>query len=62
MSYTLLDCFPYAIDAVPLSAGASQATKVTANFYYSNTPLPTTTFKIILVNYYGITITGDTNL
>ena len=35
MSYTLLDCFPYAIDAVPLSAGASQATKVTANFYYS---------------------------
>ena len=35
MSYTLLDCFPYAIDAVPLSAGTSQATKVTANFYYS---------------------------
>ena len=35
MAYTLLDCFPYAIDAVPLSAGASQATKVTANFYYS---------------------------
>ena len=35
MSYTLLDCFPYAIDAVPLSAGASQSTKVTANFYYS---------------------------
>ena len=35
MAYTMLDCFPYAIDAVPLSAGASQATKVTANFYYS---------------------------
>ncbi len=35
MAYTLLDCFPYAIDAVPLSAGTSQATKVTANFYYS---------------------------
>ena len=35
MMYTLIDCFPYAIDAVPLSAGASQATKVTANFYYS---------------------------
>ena len=35
VAYTLLDCFPYAIDAVPLSAGTSQATKVTANFYYS---------------------------
>lgn len=35
MMYTLLDCFPYAIDAVPLSYGASQVTKVTANFYYS---------------------------
>lgn len=35
MTYTLLDCFPYAIDAVPLSAGTSQTTKVTANFYYS---------------------------
>ena len=35
VSYTLLDCFPYAVDAVPLSAGTSQATKVTANFYYS---------------------------
>ena len=35
MMYTLMDCFPYAIDAVPLSYGASQVTKVTANFYYS---------------------------
>lgn len=35
MMYTLVDCFPYAIDAVPLSYGASQVTKVTANFYYS---------------------------
>lgn len=33
--YTMLDVFPYSIDAVPLSAGTSQATKVTANFYYS---------------------------
>ncbi|CAF34269.1 hypothetical protein S-PM2d204 [Synechococcus phage S-PM2] len=35
MSYTLLDVFPYSIDAVPLSYGTSQATKVTGNFYYS---------------------------
>ena len=35
ISYTLLDVYPYSIDSVPLSAGASQATKVTANFYYS---------------------------
>jgi len=35
MLYTMIDCFPYAIDAVPLSYGASQITKVTANFYYS---------------------------
>ena len=34
MMYTMVDCFPYAIDAVPLSYGASQVTKVTANFYY----------------------------
>lgn len=35
MMYTMMDCFPYAIDAVPMSYGASQITKVTANFYYS---------------------------
>lgn len=35
MMYTMIDCFPYAIDAVPLAYGASQVTKVTANFYYS---------------------------
>lgn len=35
MLYTMMECFPYAIDAVPLSYGASQITKVTANFYYS---------------------------
>ena len=35
MTYTMLDCYPYSIDAVPLSAGTSQATKVTASFYYS---------------------------
>lgn len=35
ISYTMLDVFPYAIDAVPLSYGASQVTKVTANFYYA---------------------------
>jgi len=35
MMYTLMDVFPYSIDAVPLSYGASQITKVTANFYYS---------------------------
>lgn len=35
MTYTLLDVYPYSIDSVPLSYGASQATKVTANFYYS---------------------------
>jgi hypothetical protein len=35
MMYTMIDCFPYAIDAVPLAYGASQITKVTANFYYS---------------------------
>lgn len=35
IAYTMKDCFPYSIDAVPLSYGASQTTKVTANFYYS---------------------------
>ena len=35
MMYTMMDVFPYSIDAVPLSYGASQVTKVTANFYYS---------------------------
>lgn len=35
ISYTLLNVFPYTVDAVPLSYGASQVTKVTSNFYYS---------------------------
>ena len=35
MSYTMIDAFPYSIDAVPLSYGASQITKITANFYYA---------------------------
>lgn len=35
ISYTLLNAFPYTVDAVPLSYGASQITKVTSNFYYS---------------------------
>jgi hypothetical protein len=33
--YLMEDCYPYAVDAVPLSYGASQVTKVTANFYYA---------------------------
>lgn len=33
--YVMEDCYPYAVDAVPLSYGASQVTKVTANFYYA---------------------------
>lgn len=35
MSYIIEECYPYSIDAVPLSYGASQITKVTANFYYT---------------------------
>lgn len=33
--YYIEQAFPYAIDAVPLSYGASQITKVTASFYYA---------------------------
>lgn len=33
--FVLEDCYPYSIDAVPLSYGASQITKVSANFYYA---------------------------
>lgn len=35
ISFHCLDAFPYAIDAIPVSYGSSQAVKVTANFYYS---------------------------
>lgn len=35
ISYTMIDAYPYSIDAVPLSYGASQIVKVTANFYYA---------------------------
>ncbi len=35
ISYTMINAYPYSIDAVPLSYGASQVTKVTANFYYT---------------------------
>ena len=34
ISYRMLNAFPYSIDAVPLSYGASQIVKITANFYY----------------------------
>jgi len=33
--YLLENCYPYSIDAVPLSYGSSQITRVTANFYYT---------------------------
>ena len=33
--YILEDIYPYSIDAVPMSYGTSQITKVTANFYYT---------------------------
>lgn len=35
MVYTLIDAFPYSIDATPLSYGTSQLITVSANFYYS---------------------------
>lgn len=35
IAYTMIDAYPYSIDAVPMSYGASQIVKVTANFYYS---------------------------
>ena len=34
ISYLLEGSYPYAIDAVPLSYGASQVTRVTVNFHY----------------------------
>lgn len=33
--YVMEDVFPYSVDAVPLSYGASQVTKVSANFKYT---------------------------
>jgi hypothetical protein len=33
--YVIENVYPYSIDAVPLSYGSSQITRVTANFYYS---------------------------
>ena len=33
--YILENCYPYSIDAVPLSYGTSQVTRATINFYYS---------------------------
>jgi hypothetical protein len=35
ITYTMLNAWPYSIDAIPMSYGASQIVKVTANFYYS---------------------------
>ena len=34
-SVLLENCYPYAIDAVPLAYGTSQVTRVNVNFYYS---------------------------
>lgn len=33
--YALENCYPYSIDAVPLSYGTSQVAKVNVNFYYT---------------------------
>lgn len=33
--YTLENCYPYSIDAVPLSYGTSQVARVNVNFYYT---------------------------
>lgn len=33
--FILEDCYPYAIDAVPLAYGTSQLTRLTVNLYYS---------------------------
>ena len=35
ITYLLENAYPYAIDAVPLSYGSSQITRVNVNFYYS---------------------------
>ena len=35
ITFMLENCYPYAIDAVPLSYGTSQITRVNVNFYYS---------------------------
>jgi len=35
ITYTMLNAWPYSIDAIPMSYGASQIVKITANFYYS---------------------------
>ena len=35
MTYTLLNAFPYSIDATPVSYGTSQVLNVSASFYYS---------------------------
>lgn len=33
--YVMEQCYPYSVDAVPLSYGTSQLVRVTANFYYN---------------------------
>tara|TARA_Y100000287_G_scaffold151278_1_gene126857 strand:+ start:45 stop:800 length:756 start_codon:yes stop_codon:yes gene_type:complete len=35
VAYLLENCYPYAIDTVPLSYGSSQIARLTVNFYYS---------------------------
>ena len=35
ITYYLENCYPYSIDAVPLSYGTSQVTRATVNFYYT---------------------------
>ena len=35
ITYVLENAYPYAIDAVPLSYGTSQLTRVNVNFHYS---------------------------
>lgn len=45
ITYLLENCYPYSVDAVPLSYGSSQVARCTVNFYYSRHTVSYGNFK-----------------
>ena len=59
ITYILENAYPYAIDAVPLSYGASQITRVNVNFHYTRHTVVYGDIKSIKSGLTGVLLNSD---
>tara|TARA_B100000424_G_C22794892_1_gene426704 strand:- start:70 stop:783 length:714 start_codon:yes stop_codon:yes gene_type:complete len=59
ITYILENAYPYAIDAVPLSYGASQITRVNVNFHYTRHTVVYGDIKSIKTGLTGVLLNSD---